>query len=136
MPTPAVPLVGINAMVKVTFPVGGTEVTLKNAGWKLKPKNAVKEAPNTTDGMLRCAGLNDYEITVKGSVDNQAGQVPETNVTVGSIGTIKLYRDTTHYWLGTIIVSDFSEETGAEDLDEWEFTAKKQSGTLAPATYP
>jgi hypothetical protein len=123
----ATPIVGTNAVV--TFvPSGGSLVTLKNSDWTYKPKNMVKEAPNTTDGMLRAAGLFDAEGTVKGHVDTT--QPIESNITVGTIGVLKWYRNATKFFQATVIIEDLSIETGVDQTEDWDFTWKLQSGTV------
>jgi hypothetical protein len=133
----AVPIVGINA--KVTFtPSGGSVVTLKNASYKLQPIGNVKEAPNTTDGMVRIGGLTDYKGSVQGKTDVQAtGSAIEAQVFNNVIGELKLYRDATRFWDCTaVIIDNLSIDAKVDEPEEWSFDFMKQSGTLTAPVYP
>jgi hypothetical protein len=135
----AVPIKGVNAKVTVAPITGGTvgtAVTLKNSKWDFSKDPNISTAPNTTDGMLRAAGLLDYEITISGSLDNTTGSQIEANIAEGADVQICLYRDTSHFWtLTSSIITKFSESTGAEELDEWSFSAAKNGGTITAPTY-
>lgn len=129
----AQPIKGVNSLVKFT-PQGSSEVLIKNSDWEIMPKNLIGEAPNTSDGMLRAKGMDDYEGSVKGYFD--ITQPIDTNITQGTIGTLKLYRDLTHFWTATVIIASFKESTGVDAFDMWEFSYSKQSGQLIPPTFP
>lgn len=129
----AQPIKGVNSLVKFT-PSGGSEYLLKNSDWDITPKNMIGEAPNTTDGMLRAKGIDDFEGSVKGYFD--VTQPIDQNITQGTTGTLKLFRDTTHFWLATVIIESFKESTGVDAFDMWEFSFKKQSGSLTPPAFP
>jgi hypothetical protein len=134
----AQPIVGINSRVDVAPIVSGTigaYVTLKNSKWSLTIKPSIKEAPNTTDGMLRALGLADYSFSVDGSFD--VSQPIEGNLAAGAIVAVKLFRDSSHFWAASAaILGSFKEDTGADDLDTWSFEGMKQSGTLTPPVFP
>lgn len=125
---PASPEVGVDAIVKVTFPVGGTEITISNSDWELNITNRVKEAPNTSDGMLRAAGLEDATGSVKGYVDT-ANPI-EGDIANGSIGTIKLYRNATKFFSLVGIVSNLKITTGVDAIEEWSFDFALASGSI------
>jgi hypothetical protein len=127
------PIKGVNSIVKFT-PSGGSEYTLKNSKWSINPKSMIGEAPNTTDGMVRAPGIKDYDGDVEGFFDTT--QPIEQNITEGTIGTLKMYRDSTHYWAGTVIIQGFTEDTGVDDFDKWKFSYAKQSGSLTPPAFP
>jgi|GEM_PF-4285922 len=126
----AVPIVGVNAVVKFT-PLGGAtpgEIIIKNSKWSLSRKANIKDAPNTTDGMLRAQGIPDFEGSVEGFIDTT--DPIDGDVTVGTIGTLKLYRDATKFYSMTVIIGDMDIETGVDDLETWTFSFMKSSGTI------
>lgn len=123
----AVPIVGVNSIVKFT-PQGGTEVTLKNSKWSLSKKANIKDAPNTSDGMVRAKGIPDFEGSVEGFTDTS--DPIEGDVQEGTIGTLKLYRDSTKFYSMSVIIGDFDIETGVDDLETWTFSFMKSSGTV------
>jgi AICAR transformylase/IMP cyclohydrolase PurH len=125
---PASPTTGRNAIVKWTTPVGGTEITISNSSWDLDIVNRVKEAPNTVDGMVRAAGLEDATGSVKGFVDTT--NVIEADVENGDIGTLKLYRNATKFFSMVAIISNLKITTGVDDLEEWSFDFALQSGAI------
>ena len=126
MPT-ATPHIGTNS--KVTFtPSGGSEVTLKNSDWKLSLDPSIKMATNTTDGIVRAAGLQDATGSVSGFVDTS--QVIEADINQGTTGTLKLYRDSTKFFSLTAIIGKLDIETSTEDFEKWSFEFSKQSGSV------
>lgn len=125
---PATPNVGRNAIVKWTTPVGGTEITISNSDWNLDIVNRIKEAPNTVDGMVRAAGLEDATGSVKGFVDTS--NVIEGDVNDGDIGTLKLYRNSTKFFSLVVIISNLKITTGVDALEEWSFDFALQSGSI------
>lgn len=134
MPTYAKPIVGVDAVVELTPVAGGTTIILKNSKYKIALKNAIKEAPNTSDGMLRAPGLNDYSGTVEGHTDVSSATSPiENQALPGSIWNAKFYRSlgAATFWSGTIIMGeDLSIETGCDQTEDWSFSFAKQSGPL------
>lgn len=125
---PATPQQGTAAIVKWTSPTGGTEVTIKNSDWTYQKMSRVKEAPNTTDGMVRAAGLIDAKGTVKGYVDTTTRI--ESKIDEGSIGTLKLYTDATKFFSMVAIVENLQIETGVDSLEQWSFDWSLQSGSI------
>lgn len=133
----ATPIVGTAAAVKLTLQPSGTEFTLKNQSWKINPKSRVKETQNTTDGIVRVAGLKDYDGTIEGFVDLASSTTPiEQNVVEGSTYAAKFYRDGTKYWAGTIIIDDVQLGTGTDEAEKYTIKFSKQSGSLTPPSYP
>lgn len=132
--TQAVPYVGVDAIVKLTLQPGGAEFTLKNSDWELTLKNMIKEAPNTTDGMLRAPGLADYSGKVSGHTDVALpANAIEANVVPGSIFGFKLYRSNgaSTYFAGNLIVGeDLSIKTGVDSTEDWDFSFAKCYGPL------
>jgi hypothetical protein len=130
----AKPIVGVDAVVELTPPGGGGTITLKNSKYKITPKNAIKEAPNTTDGMLRAPGLNDYTGSFEGHTDATSGATgAESQAMPGDVFDFKLYRSKTTnlYWSGRLIIGeDLSIETGVDQTEDWSFSFAKQSGPL------
>lgn len=124
----ATPQQGTAAKVKLTVPVGGSEVTITNSDWTLQKMNRVKEAPNTTDGMLRAAGLADAKGAVKGYVDT-TNRI-EGNVDEGAIGTLKLYTDATKFFSLVAIIENLQIETGVDNMEQWSFDYSLQSGSV------
>lgn len=121
--------VHVGTAAKVTFqPTAGSLVTLKNSEWSLKVDPGIAKSANTTDGIVRVAGLEDYQGSVKGEVDTTARI--DAQVTQGTVGTIKLYVDETRFWQGTAILGPLDIEIGAEKLETWSFEYMKQSGAL------
>jgi hypothetical protein len=133
----AVPIVGTNAKV-VFIPVGGSPITLKNSHYTLQPTGNIKEGPNTSDGMVRCGGLDDYKGSIKGYTDVSGNTTPiEQQVANKTIGELKLYRDATHFWDCTaVIIDNLQIESDVNEPEEWSFDFLKQSGTFNPPTYP
>ena len=131
MSTYATPEVGVNA--KVTWQIlMGSLVTLKNSDWDLTRTNMIKEAPNTTDGMLRAPGLYDAKGNVKGHVDTT---VPiEGIVAEGSIGTLTLYRNNTKFFSVTAIIENLNITTGVDSVEDWTFSWSLQSGLMTNPT--
>lgn len=126
----ATPIVGTNAKVtfQQTYPTSGSEITLKNSGWKLNRDPNVKTSSNTTDGIVRAAGMADADGTVKGFLDST--QPIEADVNQGSIGTLKLYRNSTKFYSLTAIIGPLNIETSTEDLEQWDFSFMLQSGSV------
>lgn len=124
---PATPIVGVNAVVKFT-PSGGSETTIKNSEWSLKIKANIKDAANTSDGMVRCQGIPDFEGSVKGMVDTS--DPIEGDIVAGTIGVLKLYRDATKFFSMNVIIEDLDITTGVDKLEEWTFSFKKSTGTI------
>lgn len=124
----ATPEQGTAAIVKWTSPVGGTEVTLKNSDWTYQKTNRVKEAPNTTDGMVRAAGIADVKGSVKGFVDTTVRI--ESKIDEGSTGTLKLYTDGTKFFSFLAIIENLQIETGVENMEQWTFDYSLQSGSV------
>ncbi len=123
--------VGTDAIVKwKKNGAGTTEVTLKNSDWSLDDKSGIKETPNTSDGMVRINGLDDFEGSVKGFTDDD--QEISGDVRRGDIGTLKLYRsnDLAKFYQGTVIIESVKITTGVNDEEKWEMSFKKQSGVL------
>lgn len=136
--TQATPYVGVDAAFEITPVVGGvatgSPITLKNSEWEISPTNAVAEGPNTTDGMVRAPGLNDYSGSVKGSTDVTSASTPiEVNVMPGSIFFFKAYRSktATTFFSGYLIVGkDLKIGTGTGTLENWSFSFMKCYGPL------
>ena len=124
---PATPQQGTGAIVKWT-PSGGSESTLTNSDWTYQKMNRVKEAPNTSDGMVRAAGLADVKGTVKGYVDTTTRI--ESKIDEGAIGTLKLYTNGTKFFSLTAIIENLQIETGVDNLEQWSFDYSLQSGTV------
>lgn len=124
---PATPQQGTAAIVKWT-PSGGSESTLKNSDWTYQKTNRVKEAPNTSDGMVRAAGIADVKGSVKGFVDTSVRI--ESVINEGAIGTLKLYTDSTKFFSFTAIIENLQIETGVENVEQWTFDYSIQSGTV------
>lgn len=124
---PATPIVGTDAIAKFT-PDGGSEVTLKNSKWTLNRKPNIKDAPNTSDGMIRTTGIKDFDGSVEGFTDS--GDPIEGDIEDGTKGVLKLYRNTTKFFQGNVIIGDFEITTGVDDLETWKFNFMKSSGTI------
>jgi hypothetical protein len=128
----AVPIVGLNARAEFT-PTGGTLTVLKNSKWTLVKHKNIKEAPNTTDGMLRARGLPDATGTVEGFIDaTSAATLITTQLPDGDdIGVLKLYINATQFYQVTAILGDITVDVGGvNDLEKWSFPWMLQSGTV------
>jgi hypothetical protein len=130
----AKPIVGIDATVELTPTGGGSSIIIKNSKYKITPKSMIKEAPNTTDGMLRATGLTDYSGSVEGHTDaTSSATAVDAQVMPGDIFDAKFYRskNSNLYWAGRIIVGeDLSIESGVDQTEDWSFSFAKQSGPL------
>lgn len=127
----ATPIVG--TLAKVTFTVGaGTPAELKNSKWTMVKHANIKEAPNTTDGMLRARGLLDATGTVEGFIDSTStATLPTTLINEGDVGTLKLYINATQFYSVTAIIGDVTVDMGGvNDLEKWSFPWMLQSGTV------
>ena len=114
---------------KVTFtPSGGSEVTLKNSDCKLSLDPSIKMATNTTDGIVRAAGLRDATGSVSGFVD--LSQPIEADINESTVGVLKLYRNATKFFSLTAIIGKLDIETSTEDFEKWSFDFSKQSGSV------
>lgn len=125
---PATPIVGTAAKVTFTPASGGGEVTLKNSKWTLKRDPNVKMTSNTTDGIVRVAGMQDAEGTVNGFLDTTAPIY--ASIGEGVTGTLKLYTDATKFYQLTAIIGASNFETGTDDPATWDFAYMLQSGTV------
>ncbi len=155
--TPAKPIVGKNAIALIqsavapAVPAGGGPATpnpwmlFRNSDYTITPKAEIKTAGNTTDGIIRAPGLNDYDLSFKGATDaTSPATYAESNLMPGSPVNFKFFRagvvasDTSgaitgvtgDFWGGTAIMEDLKVSTGLEDVDTWEFSGMKQSGVL------
>ena len=126
----ATPEVGVNAQAVFT-PVGGSAITMKNSDWSISLMTRNKEAPNTADGMLRAVGLFDATGSIKGYVDTS--QPIESNVSVGTIGDVKLYRNTTKFFAFRCVIDSIKIDTGVDQVETWDMAFSLQSG---PVTLP
>lgn len=123
----ATPIVGVNA--KVTFtPAGGSEVTLKNSKWTLKKDPNIAKTTNTTDGIVRAVGLQDAEGTVNGFLDSS--QPIEADISEGTTGVLKLYRNATKFYSLTAIIGTLNISTGTDEPEQWDFNYMLQSGSV------
>ena len=132
----AVPIVGVNATVELTPVGGGSVIVIKNSDWSIEPGPAIFEAPNTTDGMLRVAGLQDYKGEIKGSTDATSPTTAiESQVKGGAIYTAKFYRSkgSNLYFGGTVILGPPKIGTGLSTVENYTIPFMKQSGVL---TFP
>ena len=130
----AKPYVGVDAVFTLTPVGGGSTVTLKNSDWEIHPMNAIAEAPNTTDGMVRAPGLNDWKGKVKGHTDVTTTSTSiEAQVMPGQIWQFKAYRSygASTYFSGTLIVGeDLNITTGTGSNEDWDFSFAKAYGAL------
>ncbi len=132
----ATPILGKDAVFTLTPVGGGSEIVLKNSDWEITPDPNIAEAPNTSDGMLRCPGLFDYKGKVNGSTDaTSTTTAVESQAKAGSIYVFKGYRSkaATTFFTGTLILGPLSIKTGTGTVENWSFDFLKQSGLL---TYP
>jgi hypothetical protein len=132
----AQPIVGRDAVFVLTPIGGGSDIVLNNSDWDINPDPNVAEAPNTTDGMLRCVGLFDYKGTVKGNTDATSPTTAvESKAKAGAIYNFKAYRSKAAltYFAGTLILGPLKIGTGVSTVENWQFEFLKQSGVL---TYP
>lgn len=130
----ATPIVGVAAVVELTPIAGGSTVTLKNSKYKLMLKSNIKEAPNTTDGMLRAVGLYDYTGSIEGSTDSTSGTTAiEGQALPGQVWDFKIYRSKTAntYFGGTLILGEtLSIESGVDMAESWSFDFARAYGAL------
>jgi hypothetical protein len=139
----ATPIQGVDAQFTLTEVIAGVPtgapIVLWNSDWDITPSNKIAEAPNTTDGMIRAPGLNDYKGTVKGSTNTTvAGVVSnanaiESNAMPGQIFAFTGYRSkgSSTSWSGFIIMGDdLKITTGVGSLENWEFSFAKAYGYL------
>lgn len=132
----ALPIVGVNSVFKLIPIGGGSTITLKNSNWEINLDPNIKEAPNTTDGMLRTLGLFDYSGNVKGWTDaTSVSTGADAQAKPGNFYTFQAYRSsvTSLFFSGTIVMGTLKIATGVDDLETWSFDFMKQSGVL---TYP
>lgn len=131
----AKPRIGTLAKIVLT-PAGGTAITLKNSDWSLDASATIKEAPNTSDGMIRVAGLADYKGSFKGFADSD--QPIEKDVVPGTLARLQLFRSAvaTDFLDGDVILDTLKITTGVADDEKWEATFSKASGTLYNPTSP
>ena len=131
---PAKPYVGTDSQFTLMPVGGGSEATLWNSDWDITPSNAVAMGSNTTDGIVRSAGLNDFKGTVKGKTNvTSTSTSVEAIVMPGQIWQFKCYRSKTAstYFTGFLIVGDDLKITaGTGDQESWEFSFQKAYGVL------
>jgi hypothetical protein len=139
MRSTAIPYVGVDAKFTITLldstgTPTGSPINLKNSDWEITPSNAIAEAPNTTDGMLRAPGLNDYKVTAKGSTDTKTTSTSiEAEVMPGMIVAFNAYRSATAStsFSGFIIIgADLKISTGTGTVENWDLSGAKAFGPL------
>jgi hypothetical protein len=137
--TIATPIVGVDAQftMQAVNNLGvliGSPIVLWNSDWEITPSNAIAEAPNTTDGMVRAAGLNDWKGKVSGKTNVNTLATPvEGNVMPGFIFFFTGYRSkgSNLFWTGYLIVGEnLSIKAGTGTTEEWSFDFAKAYGFL------
>jgi hypothetical protein len=129
----AKPIVGVDAVVELTPTAGGSAITLKNMKWSLEPDAPLYTAPNTSDGMLRAAGITDYEGDLEGSTDaTNTSTAIEALAMPGQIWDFKLYRSkgASTFFAGTLITGKLSVSTGTDQVEAWKLHFAKAYGDL------
>ena len=152
-PTPAKGIAGtggivqIQSLAAVAAAQNGTPapwVTIRNAKYSIKPKGNAKEIPNSTDGIVRIAGLIDYTISASGHTNPD--DPIEADICPNDVVNWRLYRQgvasaanpdgtgaitvSGPYWSGVAIVDDLSIDYDADGTEDWDISASKQSGYL------
>lgn len=123
------PIIGDSAEVGWIPEGGGAEVKLRNEKWSMSLNKDLKDAPNTTDGMVRIPSKRD---DATGSVEGPWNdETPITSIVrEGDIGTLKLYTRTGKFFSMSAVIGTIDVETEYDDPLTWSLNFSLYGGSV------